>query len=206
MSEKRSDKLRAQIKTLGVPKVAKQAEVPATTLYTFMKKPGTSLRGDNLLKVIEAIDLLNQGSATPDTTIGDPTLSVPIYDIRASAGMGALVEDGEPTGYQPYREAELFRYNVDDLAVIQVGGDSMWETLHDGDKVLVNRAEQRIVKSGIYILGYEGTLLVKRCQRNLETGAVIVQSDNEDYETFTVSDPDVLEVFGRVVWIGRALG
>ncbi|MEO0870483.1 MAG: S24 family peptidase [Pseudomonadota bacterium] len=131
---------------------------------------------------------------------------VPIFDIRASAGAGALVEDGEPTGYQPYREAEVARWNADDLAVIQVGGDSMWETLHDGDKVLVNRGERRIVKPGIYILAYESELLVKRCQRDLNDGSVIVSSDNPAYDTFKVTQADKLDVLGRVVWIGRALG
>ena len=130
---------------------------------------------------------------------------MPIYDIRASAGAGALIEDGDPTGFQPYREAEISKYNISDLAVIQVGGDSMWETLHDGDKVLVNRSEKRIVKPGIYVMAYEGQLIVKRCQRNPETGAVIIASDNPDYDTFTVSDADILNVIGRVVWIGRSL-
>lgn len=133
-------------------------------------------------------------------------VSVPIYDIRASAGAGALVEDGDPTAWQPYRSAEISRWNIDDLAVIQVGGDSMWETLHDGDKVLVNRGERRIVKPGIYIIAYEGELLVKRCQRNLNDGSVIVSSDNKAYESFVVTEQDKLDVIGRVVWIGRALG
>ena len=136
-------------------------------------------------------------------------LSVPIYDIRASAGDGSLVEDGQPTGFQPYREQEisrLSRANVEDLAVIQVAGDSMWDTLHDGDKVLVERTVKRIVRDGIYIIAYEGELLVKRCQRDLENGHVIVKSDNKAYDSFRIKDGDQLNVVGRVIWIGRALG
>lgn len=136
-------------------------------------------------------------------------LSVPIYDIRASAGDGSLVEDGQPTGFQPYREQEiarLSRANVEDLAVIQVAGDSMWDTLHDGDKVLVDRTVVRIVRDGIYIIAYEGELLVKRCQRDLENGNVIVKSDNPAYDSFRITNGDQLNVIGRVVWIGRALG
>ena len=197
--------LREMILRHKVARVADAAEISPTTLYSFVKRPSANLRGDTLLKVQEALVRLIGRDEIP-VLIPENISSIPIYDIRASAGAGALVEDGEPTGYQPFREPELARFNPADLAVIQVGGDSMWETLHDGDKVLVNRAEKRIVKPGIYILAYEGTLIVKRCQRNLETGAVIVQSDNPDYETFTVTDADVLDVIGRVVWIGRALG
>jgi phage repressor protein C with HTH and peptisase S24 domain len=140
---------------------------------------------------------------------GEPILTVPIYDIRASAGAGALVEDGAPTGFQPYREQELSRLTTsgtENLAVIQVAGDSMWETLHDGDKVLVDRTVNRVVRDGIYILAFEGELLVKRCQRDLQSGDVIVKSDNKAYDTFRITDSDRLDVIGRVIWIGRALG
>src|SRR6056297_102998 len=140
---------------------------------------------------------------------GEPIQSVPIYDIRASAGAGALVEDGPPTGFQPYREQELQRLtsaNLQDLADIQVAGDSMWETLHDGDKVLVDRTVSRVVRDGIYVLAFEGELLVKRCQRDLQSGDVIVKSDNKAYDSFRITDSDRLDVIGRVIWIGRALG
>lgn len=151
----------------------------------------------------------NVPSSAPRVHLGELVLTVPIYDIRASAGAGALVEDGEPTGHQPFREQEisrLTRSGTEELAVIQVAGDSMWETLHDGDKVLVDRSVERIVRDGIYILAYEGELLVKRCQRDLENGHVIVKSDNPAYDTFRITDGDRLNVIGRVVWIGRALG
>lgn len=197
--------LRKKIDAIGVAKFARFAEMNATTIYSFVRNPLQNPRSDTMQKMRTALAKFSISEIAPVNKL-EEIQSIPIYDIRASAGSGALVEDGEPTGYQPFREAEIARYNPLDLAVIQVGGDSMWDTLHDGDKVLVNRAETRIVKPGIYILAYEGALIVKRCQRNLETGAVIVQSDNPDYETFTVTDADVLDVIGRVVWIGRALG
>lgn len=193
-------KLRAAIKAAGIRQVSDSAGVPYTTLHTFLNDPARNLRGDTLEKVQKALQ--DMGAPAPE---GD-VLQVAIYDIRASAGAGALVEDGTPSGWQPYRASEIDRWRIEDLAVIQVGGDSMWETLHDGDKVLVNRGERRIVKPGIYILAYEGELLVKRCQRNLNDGSVMVSSDNPAYASFKVDDPEVLNVIGRVVWIGRALG
>lgn len=62
------------------------------------------------------------------------------------------------------------------------------------------------MKDGIYVIAFEEELLVKRCQRNLEDGSVLVSSDNKAYSPFTVSTVDRLEVIGRVIWIGRALG
>ena len=157
-----------------------------------------------------SMDWLVSGRGQIDTPKNkDLSLKVPIYDIRASAGAGSLVEDGEPTGWQPYREQEiqrLTRASTNDLAVIQVAGDSMWETLHDGDKVLIDRTVQRVVRDGIYVLAFEGELLVKRCQRDLETGDLLIRSDNKAYGEIRVTDQDRLDVMGRVIWIGRALG
>lgn len=197
------DDLRAAIKAAGVQAVAEQAGVPPTTLYSFVSGKAKRMMDDTRDKVIRALEVLQADGAAP---VPEDFTPVPIFDIRASAGAGALMEDGAPTAYQPYRESELSRWNLTDLAVIQVGGDSMWETLHDGDKVLVNRGERRIVKPGIYIIAYEGELLVKRCQRNLNDGSVLVSSDNPAYASFKVDEPDRLNVIGRVVWIGRALG
>jgi phage repressor protein C with HTH and peptisase S24 domain len=196
--------------------VSKAAGFAPTFIRDLLDGRKKSIRADALEKLAEVLQvtpawLHGDGPMTvsagslPDAAVED-FQPVPIYDIRASAGAGALVEDGTPSGWQPYRASELTRWNIDDLAVIQVGGDSMWETLHDGDKVLVNRGEKRIVKPGIYILAYEGELLVKRCQRNLNDGSVMVSSDNPAYQSFIVNDPDKLNVLGRVVWIGRALG
>lgn len=143
------------------------------------------------------------------TIAGEAFLTVPVYDIRASAGAGALVEDGPPTTHQVFREnflRRLTRTSLDNLSVIQVSGDSMWETLHDGDAVLVDRSVTRIVKDGIYILQLEGELLVKRCARDLEDGSVLVISDNPKYPQQRVKKADRLSVLGRVIWMGRAVG
>lgn len=203
MTKASSEDLRAAIKKAGVQVVAEKAGVPPTTLYSFTSGKTMRMIGDTRDRVVAALKELQVDGSGPTA---EEFTSVPIYDIRASAGAGALMEDGAPTAYQPYRDSELSRWNIADLAVIQVGGDSMWETLHDGDKVLVNRGERRIVKPGIYIIAYEGELLVKRCQRNLNDGSVLVSSDNKAYQSFVVNEPDKLDVLGRVVWIGRALG
>ncbi|MAN65336.1 S24 family peptidase [uncultured Hyphomonas sp.] len=135
--------------------------------------------------------------------------TIPIYDIRASAGPGAMAEDGEPIGYQPYRQQELSRITrtaEDNLAVIRVAGDSMEPTLANADQVLVDRSVRKVGRDGIYIIALEDDLLVKRCQVDLQTRHIIVKSDNPAYETMTVTDAERVEVLGRVIWIGRVLG
>ncbi len=200
---------------LSASELARKASLSTTTLTRFMnsEEHHYTLSGKTITKIADATGIPFDGDATATPIVAPPTddefITVPIYDIRASAGAGALVEDGEPTGWQPYRNQELSRLtraSTIDLAVIQVAGDSMWETLHDGDKVLVDRSINRIVKDGIYVIAFEGELLVKRCQRNLEDGSVLVSSDNKAYSPFSVTEADRLNIIGRVIWIGRALG
>ncbi|MDJ0922092.1 MAG: S24 family peptidase [Henriciella sp.] len=196
------DKLRYSIDEIGVAKISKQSGVPKTTIYSFMRDKNRSLVASNRDKIVEAIEEL---TGAPIGT-GEDVVSLPFYDIRASAGAGALIQQSPPEYWVPYRLEEVSRFNVPELTAIRVGGDSMWDTLHDGDQIVIDRGVTRIVTPGIYVLLYEGHLIVKRCQRNLGTGTVLVTSDNTDYESFTVDEPDTLTVVGRVVMIHRILG
>lgn len=221
----RRDAFQRFIKSIGErpADVARKANVSATTIYSFLQRDNASLKGATEAKIANAYDVsveevfgdglvdVAAPPAQPDAVLigQDNYWPIPVFDIRAAAGAGALVEDGDPTSYQVFRDqfiSRVTRAPLSALSVIHVGGDSMWETLHDGDSILVDRSVNRVVKDGIYVLRYDGELLVKRCQRDLESGAVIVSSDNPRYKPMTVTEPRRLDVIGRVIWIGRALG
>ena len=102
--------------------------------------------GQPPVKKADVMRLTNAAEITKGLTVKaespDEFMTVPIYDIRASAGPGALADDGEPIGFQPYRMQELDRLTRTDrdlLAVIRVAGDSMEPTLHNADQVLIDR-------------------------------------------------------------------
>ena len=135
-------------------------------------------------------------------------IRIPAYDIEASAGHGSLVSDGEPLFYQPFRESFLrkrTRSALDSLSVIQVRGDSMWETLHDGDQVLVDRQQTNLARAGLYVLSIQDELVIKRVTMNPVSKLVTVKSDNPAYEPYRDLDPTDLVVVGRVIWIGREI-
>lgn len=145
---------------------------------------------------------------------GDPTESgeyvrVPRYEVAASAGGGAFIESEQIVDYLTFR-AEWVRnalgVALNQLALINVIGDSMEPSLSEGDVVLLDLSQAGVRDSSIYVIQLDGALLVKRIQRKLD-GSMTVSSDNPRYtpETVTGEAMALLKIIGRVVWVGRRL-
>jgi phage repressor protein C with HTH and peptisase S24 domain len=135
-------------------------------------------------------------------------LSVPVFDIRAAAGAGALAHESEPSGHLMFQEQWLRRISSDirKLFVLEVSGDSMWETLHDGDHALVDPAQSNPRREGLYIIRLDDMLQVKRISMHPVKKLLTIKSDNPAYPTYDGIKPDDVTIMGRVVWIGRSLG
>lgn len=142
---------------------------------------------------------------------GTSYAAVGVWDIQVSAGHGAIVYDTEPEAFNLFRVdflKNVSRAPLGMLAVIRVSGDSMANTLHNGDHVLVDRTINRIGRDGIYVirLGAEDEIMVKRCTRDPRSKTLIIKADNPEYPTHSgVLDEDI-QVLGRVVWLGRNVG
>jgi len=143
--------------------------------------------------------------------LSDEYALVPLYDVRAAAGHGAVVEDEQVTDSLAFKRQWIHQElnaNPNDLYLIYVDGESMEPTLRPGDIILVDRrSAQSVPRDGIYVLRMDGSLLVKRLQR-LPGRQVKVTSDNTAYEPYTLGLDDTsddLAIIGRVVWAGRRL-
>lgn len=134
---------------------------------------------------------------------------VPHYEVQASAGNGSLVHSEQIVDYLAFK-ADWVRNTLGvaqkDLALISVKGDSMEPELSNEDLILVDMRKNRVEDNAIYVLQFDGTLLVKRIQRKLD-GSMHVMSDNPRYEAEVVSADRAadLHVLGRVVWSGRRM-
>lgn len=193
----------------GVAAVARAANIKATTLYSFMDAKTRNLRGDTRDKVLAGLRKLSGDRLDRPAKTESEFETIPIFDIDASAGNGSFAADGSILGYQPFRVQQLARLTsapLSRLAVIMVRGDSMDPTLANQDHVLVDTTVSKVGRDGIYILALEDELLVKRCWVDLDTGDIIVKSDNPQYGEQRVTDRERLDIKGRVIWIGRALG
>lgn len=142
--------------------------------------------------------------------VGD-YVAIPLYEVRAAAGAGALVEHENVVDVLHFKESwvrQELRASPSDLYLIHVDGESMEPTLRPGDVILVDRRDTGPARDGIYVLRMDGALLVKRLQR-LPGGNLKVSSDNPAYEPFVAKASDLhseeFVVVGRVVWSGRRL-
>jgi phage repressor protein C with HTH and peptisase S24 domain len=135
-------------------------------------------------------------------------LAIPVYDIRAAAGAGALAIEETPVNFLMFREQWVRRINRDpkNLSVIEVSGDSMWDTLHDGDHALIDRSQSNPRREGLYVIRIDDVLQIKRISMHPVSRLLTIKSDNPAYPTYSDVSPDDIAVVGRVVWIGRSLG
>ncbi|MBP6344738.1 MAG: helix-turn-helix domain-containing protein [Neisseriaceae bacterium] len=107
-------------------------------------------------------------------------VSVPMYDVAASAGYGSFFSEEQIVDKLHYlgswiRDEGLY---PKDLAVITIAGESMSPTLNTGDAVLVNMAQKK--GDGVFLLRVGDALRVKRLQWLLD-GSIRVISDNPIY-------------------------
>lgn len=135
---------------------------------------------------------------------------VPLVEVRASAGHGAIIDREHVTDLLAFRE-EWLRQVLDaspkDVVLLYVQGRSMEPDLRAGDVIMIDIRDTTAEREAIYVLRMDGAILVKELQR-LPGGVIRVKSKNPAYDTFdkTVSDVDGADdfaVIGRVVWACR---
>ncbi|MFC6197850.1 LexA family transcriptional regulator [Ponticaulis profundi] len=153
--------------------------------------------------------LFGEDDAAPaiDKPMGD-VASVPVFDLSASAGVGSIVDEGEPLHYHPFLVDDLNRLtrsSSDNLALITVRGDSMEPTLRPGDMILIDQTVRKMQGAGIYVINIAGQLYVKRLSMAMNGRELIVESDNKHYETQRIDSNEELYFIGRVLWLSRAM-
>ena len=134
---------------------------------------------------------------------------IPRYDLNASAGHGAMVDNESHRETMAFRKSwvdNTLQVNPKGLAVLGVKGDSMDPEINNKDVVLINTYDNSL-RDGIYVLRFDNDLIVKRIQKLL-AGTIEIISANPVYKTMTLhtsSLPEDFGVIGRVLWFGRTM-
>ena len=140
-----------------------------------------------------------EGNSPRAPSIRSDWVEVPRLPLGAAAGPGALADSEAPFDSFRFSRTWLREQGLAnaELHAIRVQGDSMEPLLHDGDEILVDRA-QRTLRDGIHVVRLGDALLVKRLSA-AGPGRAALLSQNYAYPPVEVA-LDELEIVGRVVW------
>lgn len=207
--------------------VARVGELERNFVNDILNDKKQSVRGENLLKLARGLQcsaeyLIREDAPAPDdseatfgvgsTPLADAAadlIAVPEFDVRLSAGPGALTGD-EPAidvwNFSRRYLVDQLRLNPATLAVVEVVGDSMMPTLWTGDRVLIDHNDRNPARGGIFAVWDTDATVVKRLERVPQSRPrqVVLISDNKNHNQYTVSE-DELVIIGRVVWYARRL-
>lgn len=150
----------------------------------------------------------NQSNPVAGTPTNSELVFAPMFDVQASAGMGAEVVAEDVEDYFAFNKSFLSRQlNVssEQLVFVTISGDSMLPTLQEGDRVLVDMSQKTVSQPGLYLLQSEDGLMAKRLLD--KQGILSVISDNSEYENWTIatSAREANPIAGKIVWCARAI-
>ncbi|CCH49968.1 LexA family transcriptional regulator [Pseudodesulfovibrio piezophilus] len=129
---------------------------------------------------------------------------VPKVRARLCAGGGSFETEGIVEGYYSFRADWLnTRGNPSNMVLMEVIGNSMEPEIKEGDMVLIDESRTDVLSGGIYAVGVEDTVMVKRVERL--PGTLVLRSDNLDYAPIHLSGDELnnVRVIGKVLWISR---
>lgn len=147
---------------------------------------------------------LETGEGDPSGDDGVVFEHIPKVRARLSAGGGSFETESQVEGYYSFRADWLHsRGNPKNMVLMEVVGNSMEPELKEGDLVLIDQAKSDILAGGIYAVGVEDTVMVKRVERL--PGTLVLHSDNTDYSPVKLAgdELDNVRVIGRVLWVAR---
>lgn len=204
------ERLRAAFGADGAQEIARRSGVSLGTVQSILTS--TLPRADTLAQLAAAagvsLDWLITGmDAEPTGARPVALINVPRYDVALSAGPGSFVDRADKLGSVPFPQeffTDSLRRNPAGMVIVDARGDSMEPTIADGNQVMIDTADMRILPA-IWAFMLDDAVLVKRLQQT--PAGIQVASDKPAYAPFTIdrADADSFHLIGRVVWVGRVL-
>lgn len=139
------------------------------------------------------------------TSAPDGESLVPVYDVAASAGHGAIVDAEEHVSNLAFSSQylrEMTSAKGGQLAAIRVKGDSMTPTIQDDDMVVIDMTKKNLDFDGMFVLRVGEALQIKRIGRGARRSSVMVIADNSLYPPVDTERTEI-DVVGKVIWYGR---
>ena len=134
------------------------------------------------------------------------SVKIDILDVTACCGQGNEISSENITGKWTMSESDFrsisLTSNPKNVKMIKAVGDSMAQTINDGDWCLVDTSLNSATSDGIYLIRMSTGLAIKRLQGGL-TDEIVVKSDNPIYDPINAKIAN-LRIIGRVIYILNA--
>ena len=199
-----------QQRRLGYSSISRMIGRNSSYIQQFIKRGSPrKLDDDDRRTLASFFGVDEQVLGGPPAPMRDGLIEIPVLNVDASAGFGAIAESETAHtrfGFDERWLARLTRAKSASLSIIHVLGDSMEPTLSDGDEVLVDASDQGSrLRDGIYVLRADDALVVKRVTLKPGGRKITISSDNSAYPSWDDVDRSEIQVVGRVIWVGRAV-
>ena len=136
-------------------------------------------------------------------------VQIPILDVSAGAGSAVDNNEAEIVGEMAFPREVLQRRGIkpDRVRALRGRGISMEPTILDGALVLVNITKERIVDGQVYALRAPDGLRIKRVQRQMDGGLLLISDNRELFEPERLPphEAEQISVLGRVFWTEKLL-
>ncbi|ASP29254.1 peptidase S24 [Erythrobacter sp. HI0019] len=199
-----------QQRRLGYSSISRMIGRNSSYIQQFIKRGSPrKLDDDDRRTLASFFGVDEQVLGGPPAPMRDGLIEIPVLNVDASAGFGAIAESETAHtrfGFDERWLGRLTRAKSASLSIIHVLGDSMEPTLSDGDEVLVDASDQGSrLRDGIYVLRADDALVVKRVTLKPGGRKITISSDNSAYPSWDDVDRSEIQVVGRVIWFGRAV-
>jgi hypothetical protein len=176
--------------------------IPQGGMWRFMNEN----TGLNMMSIQRIFDYLG-GKVTFDAASSPRYATVKRYKMNADL---TELNGDEPIVFRKDWVERITKCQFQDLIAIETDVEVMSPTIEPGDSILVAKCEwgQELSNGAIYLIKYHGHYYIKRFRQAVD-GSFIFLSDNrrmfwEDL-TFKPIHLHLVEVVGRVIWIGREM-
>ena len=170
--------------------------------YCRKKKAGTPIQQKNIEQIEDHFGFLLQDN---NQEISQDYIELEHIHLKPSCGAGTLVID-EPdiTPVQIGKRTLESLYKVSDyryLKTFVASGDSMYNTIADGDMVLVDTSKIDYANGGVFLFTKNNDWFIKRLRLRMN-GDLEIISDNKKYgepEIVKPTDDIEINIIGRVL-------
>lgn len=183
---------------------ARRADVPHNTVSKYVAGRGAgSPRLDIAARLARAANCTLEWLVwgVGDGPIGsESSVLIPRYAATLAAGSGQWNEGRQLVDYLPFTSdflrERLNRSSAHGLVILEAKGDSMLPTIHDGELLLVDESDTRIV-DGIFAFVLDGDARLKRFRKTIDGVTLISDNPAYDPEKVTGAAMKKLQIIGR---------